>query len=50
MLSSGNSEAKKIKIAEFSRWVLDVGDEKLENIHPYEKFSSPDIMIPRQYI
>ncbi|XP_074374314.1 uncharacterized protein LOC141714712 [Apium graveolens] len=33
-LTSGSTEDKNKKIAEFSKWVLDVGDGTLPNIHP----------------
>lgn len=49
-LGSGNSDAQNKEIADFSKWVLDVGDGKIPNIHPDEFHSNPEILIPRQYL
>lgn len=46
----GNSDSQNKKIADFSRWVLNVGDGKAENIHLDEEFSNPEIRIPSQFL
>lgn len=49
-LGSGKSVAENRKIAQFSKWVLNVGDGKVENIHPDESYTNPEILIPRQFL
>ncbi|XP_074333788.1 uncharacterized protein LOC141671409 [Apium graveolens] len=38
------------KIEEFSKWVLDVGDSKVDNIHPGDIFSDLEIVIPKRFL
>ncbi|XP_074373466.1 uncharacterized protein LOC141713790 [Apium graveolens] len=49
-LSSGSIEAENKEIAEFSKWVLDVGDGTLPNIHPDDVVHDPDVSIPEKFI
>lgn len=49
-LGKGKNHAENIKIANFAKWVLDVGDGRVQNIHPENVFSDPKIIIPEQFI
>ncbi|XP_074352463.1 uncharacterized protein LOC141691592 [Apium graveolens] len=49
-LSSGKIEQEKHEIAEFSRWVLDVGNGTLPNVHPDDIISDPKVMIPDKFL
>ncbi|XP_074336762.1 uncharacterized protein LOC141673934 [Apium graveolens] len=49
-LGRGKTEAENQRIAEFSKWVLNVGDGKIDNIHPENIFSDPEILIPSQFL
>lgn len=49
-LGTGKSELENKKIDELSKWVLEVGDGNVENIHPEDDFSDPEIVIPKQFL
>ncbi|XP_074363228.1 uncharacterized protein LOC141703684 [Apium graveolens] len=49
-LGCGRNVEENQKIAEFSKWVLDVGDGKVQNIHPDNIYKDPEIIIPRKYL
>lgn len=49
-LGRGKNNQENQKIADFARWVLDVGDGKIDNIHPENIFIDPEIIIPKQYV
>ncbi|XP_074377532.1 uncharacterized protein LOC141719046 [Apium graveolens] len=49
-LGCGMNAEENQKIAEFAKWVLDVGDGKVENIHPDNIYKDPEIIIPRKYL
>lgn len=49
-LGSGKTDLENHKITEFSKWVLDVGDGKVGNIHQDDVFSDPKIFIPKKFL
>ncbi|XP_074352042.1 uncharacterized protein LOC141691202 [Apium graveolens] len=49
-LTYGSTEAENKEIAKFSKWVLDVGDGTLPNIHPDDVVHDPDVSIPEKFI
>ncbi|XP_074376960.1 uncharacterized protein LOC141718475 [Apium graveolens] len=49
-LRCGMNAEENQKITEFAKWVLDVGDRKVENIHPNNIYKDPEIIIPRKYM
>lgn len=49
-LGSATTDIENKKISDFSNWVLDIGDGKVDNIHPEQRFSDPEILIPKQYL
>ncbi|XP_074327619.1 uncharacterized protein LOC141665533 [Apium graveolens] len=49
-LSSGKTEQEKHEIAEFRRWVLDVGNGTLPNVHPDDIISDPEVVIPDKFL
>ncbi|XP_074360510.1 uncharacterized protein LOC141700708 [Apium graveolens] len=46
----GKNEGENHKIAEFSSWVLNVGDGKVANIHPDNTYLDPEIVIPKKIL
>ncbi|XP_074336959.1 uncharacterized protein LOC141718991 [Apium graveolens] len=49
-LSSGKTEQEKHEIAEFSKWVLDVGNGTLPNVYPDDIISDPKVVIPDKFM
>ncbi|XP_074352599.1 uncharacterized protein LOC141691739 [Apium graveolens] len=49
-LSSGKTEQEKHEIAEFNRWVLDVGNGTLPNVHPDDIISDPIVVFPDKFL
>ncbi|XP_074342909.1 uncharacterized protein LOC141680634 [Apium graveolens] len=49
-LSYGKTEQEKYEIAEFSRWVLYVGNGTLPNVHPDDIISDPEVVIPDKFL
>ena len=49
-LSLGKTEQERKDIAEFSQWVLDVGNGLLPNIHPDDTVNDPDVVIPDRFL
>ncbi|XP_074377065.1 uncharacterized protein LOC141718585 [Apium graveolens] len=49
-LTSGSTEAENKEIVEFIKWVLNVGDGTLPNIHPDDVVHDPDFSIPEKFI
>ncbi|XP_074374670.1 uncharacterized protein LOC141715084 [Apium graveolens] len=49
-LGCGMNAEENQKIAEFAKWVLDVGDGKVQNIHPDNIYKDLEIIIPRKYL
>ncbi|XP_074337283.1 uncharacterized protein LOC141674478 [Apium graveolens] len=49
-LGCGKNAEENQKITEFAKWVLDVGDGKVQNIHPDNIYKDPEIIIPRKYL
>lgn len=49
-LTSGKSDSENKEIAEFSRWILEVGNGTLPNVHPDETIHDPDIVIPDKFL
>ncbi|XP_074337324.1 uncharacterized protein LOC141674517 [Apium graveolens] len=49
-LGYGMNAEENQKIAEFANWVLDVGDGKVQNIHPDNIYKDPKIIISRKYL
>ncbi|XP_074346640.1 uncharacterized protein LOC141685439 [Apium graveolens] len=49
-LSSGKIEQEKHEIAEFSKWVLDIGNGTLPNVYPYDIISNPEVVIPDKFL
>ncbi|XP_074356592.1 uncharacterized protein LOC141696335 [Apium graveolens] len=48
-LGCGRNAKENKNIAEFSKWVLDVGDDKVQNIHLDNIYIDPEIIIPKKY-
>lgn len=49
-LSGGKSALEKKELAGFSRWVLDVGNGKIPNVHPDDTVNDPDVVIPDKFL
>lgn len=49
-LTTGKSSSESGEIAEFSRWVLEVGNGTLPNVHPDDTIHDPDIVIPDKFL
>ena len=49
-LSLGKTVQEKEEIAEFSQWVLDVGNGHLPNVHPDDTVNDPDVIIPDKFL
>ncbi|XP_074352765.1 uncharacterized protein LOC141691914 [Apium graveolens] len=49
-LSSRKTEKEKYEVAEFNKWVLDVGNGTLPNVHPDDIISDPEVVIPDKFL
>lgn len=49
-LGRGKTEAENQKISDFSKWVLDVGDGIIDNIHHENISLDPEILIPTKFL
>lgn len=50
LLATGKNPSEIREILKFSKWVLQVGNGTLPNIHPDDMISDADVVIPKNYL